>query len=127
LKIEPPMTAADVPKALAATKEKLDFWKGDQEAQTQRVSSHIISSLLLHKANIPQNIEKAKKEVERLDVEEAAAANGTHAPAPHANGETKATASVDEGGSVANEIELEKEAEEDVVADLKEASLEEKA
>lgn len=65
--------------------------------------------------------------MERLDAEEAAAANGTHAPAPHANGETKATASVDEGGSVANEIELEKEAEEDVVADLKEASIEDEA
>jgi len=60
-----------------------------------------------------------------IDAEEAAAANGAP-PAPHANGETKATASVDEGGSVANEIELEKEAEADVADDLKAASIEDK-
>jgi hypothetical protein len=45
---------------------------------------------------------------------------------PHANGEGKGTASVDEGGSVANEIELVKKATADVVADLKGASIEDK-
>lgn len=61
--------------------------------------------------------------MERLDAEDAAA------PAAHINGhdETKATASVDEGGSVANEVELVKNAVTDVVADLKDASLEDKA
>jgi len=44
----------------------------------------------------------------------------------HGHGETKATASVDEGGSVRNEIELVKEAAADVIADLKGASLEDK-
>ena len=42
----------------------------------------------------------------------------------HANGDSKATASVDEGGSVKHEVELSKEADEDVAKDLQEASLE---
>lgn len=112
IKVEPPMSAADIPAAVTAVKEKLDFWKKDQEAQTQR------------------NIAAAKKEVEKLEAEEAAAANGTPATpttdAPHANGETKATASVDEGGSVKNEIDLVKSAVADVAADLKGASIEDK-
>lgn len=50
---------------------------------------------------------------------------GTPVPAtPHANGETKATAGPDEGGSVKNEIDLIKSATEDVIADLKGASIE---
>ncbi|CZR66999.1 related to brefeldin A resistance protein BFR1 (maintenance of normal ploidy) [Phialocephala subalpina] len=112
IKVEPPMTAAAVPATLAAVKEKLDFWKKDQEAQTQK------------------NIAAAKKEVEKLEAEEAAAANGSPATptteASHANGETKATASVDEGGSVKNEIDLIKSAVSDVTADLKGASIEDK-
>ncbi len=34
-----PMQAADVPATLEKVKEKLDFWKKDQAAQTERVSS----------------------------------------------------------------------------------------
>jgi hypothetical protein len=65
--------------------------------------------------------------VERLDAEDSASPAAT--PAEHVNGhgETKATASVDEGGSVANEVELVKNAVADVVADLKGASLEDGA
>jgi hypothetical protein len=73
-----------------------------------------------------QNIQKAKKEVERLEAEESSTP-ATPATPVHANGDGKATASVDEGGSVKNEIELSKEADEDVAKDLKEASLEDKA
>lgn len=80
-------------------------------------------------AYILQNIAKAKKELERLEAEDDAAASPTATPASHVNGhgETKATASVAEGGSVANEVELVKGAVADVVADLKGASLEDKA
>ena len=71
---------------------------------------------------------KAQKEVERLEAEEASASGpGTPISAPHANGETKATASVDEGGSVANEIALVQGAVSDVIADLKGASIEDKS
>ncbi|KAH7249027.1 uncharacterized protein BKA55DRAFT_394086 [Fusarium redolens] len=53
--IDPPMSAADIPAVAEKVRAKLDFWKNDQEAQTQR------------------NIEKAKKEIAEL---EAAEANG---------------------------------------------------
>jgi hypothetical protein len=79
---------------------------------------------LKYLTNGSQNIAKAKKEVERLEAEEL---NGTSAPntpttaAPaHANGETKATAAVEEGGSVANEDEVKKSAEADAAAEPKE-------
>ncbi|KAG5747230.1 hypothetical protein H9Q69_003251 [Fusarium xylarioides] len=53
--IDPPMSAADIPAVAEKVRAKLDFWKNDQEAQTQR------------------NIEKAKKEIAEL---EAAETNG---------------------------------------------------
>jgi len=103
--IEPPMTAEDIPGVREKVKAKMDFWKNDQDAQTQK------------------NIAKARKEVERLDAEDAGAASVTHLNG-HGHGETKATASVDEGGSVANEIALEDAAVADAAADLKEATIE---
>ncbi|KAG6017300.1 hypothetical protein E4U43_001810 [Claviceps pusilla] len=54
--IDPPMSSTDVPAVIEKVKAKLDHWKNDQEAQTQR------------------NIEKAKKELEKA---EANGANGT--------------------------------------------------
>jgi len=62
-----------------------------------------------------------------LEAEEASSVPGTPTVPAHANGESKATAAVDEGGSVANEVELQKAATSDVTADLKSASLEDKA
>ncbi|KAM0340496.1 hypothetical protein ACHAPU_010484 [Fusarium lateritium] len=53
--IDPPMSAADIPEVAEKVRAKLDFWKNDQEPQTQR------------------NIEKAKKEIAEL---EAAESNG---------------------------------------------------
>ncbi|KAK2595307.1 multicopy suppressor of BFA (Brefeldin A) [Conoideocrella luteorostrata] len=52
--VDPPMGAADVPTVIEKVKAKLDHWKNDQEAQTQR------------------NIDKAKKELEKAE------ANGTN-------------------------------------------------
>ncbi|KAF4773970.1 nuclear segregation protein [Colletotrichum scovillei] len=51
--IDPPMAASDVPAVAEKVKAKLDHWKSDQEAQTQR------------------NIEKAKKQLEKLEADEA--------------------------------------------------------
>jgi len=73
-----------------------------------------------------QNIAKAKKEVERLDAEDSAPATPVETANGHGHGETKATASVDEGGSVENEIALVEGAVEDAVADLKAVSIEDK-
>ena len=67
--------------------------------------------------------------MERLDAEDAAASSPAATPTSHVNGhgETKTTASVAEGGSVANEVELVKGAVADVVADLEGTSLVDKA
>jgi hypothetical protein len=37
MSIEPPMSAADIPTVREKVKAKLDFWKADQDAQTERV------------------------------------------------------------------------------------------
>ncbi|KAI9642114.1 multicopy suppressor of BFA (Brefeldin A) [Ciborinia camelliae] len=108
--IDPPFSSADVPSVTEKVKAKLAHWKEDQAAQTKR------------------NIEKAQKEVERLDAEEqsgtATPAEETPATNGHGHGETKATAGADEGGSVANEVELIKEGEKDAAVDLTDAAKE---
>ncbi|KAK5628544.1 hypothetical protein RRF57_004259 [Xylaria bambusicola] len=58
LGVDPPMNATDVPAVIEKVKAKVDHWKSDQQAETQR------------------NIEKAKKEIEKLEAEEAAEAAG---------------------------------------------------
>ncbi|CAJ2513562.1 Uu.00g016810.m01.CDS01 [Anthostomella pinea] len=88
--IDPPMSAADVPAAAEKVKAKLEHWKSDQKAQTER------------------NVEKAKKEIEALEAEEAGDAPGTATP---------------------NGVDGDKKADDkvaDVTSDLKDASLEEK-
>ncbi|KID79162.1 uncharacterized protein G6M90_00g022540 [Metarhizium brunneum] len=49
--VDPPMASADVPTVVEKVKAKIEHWKNDQEAQTQR------------------NIEKAKKQIEKLEQE----------------------------------------------------------
>lgn len=61
--IDPPMSAADIPATIEKVKAKLDHWKADQEAQTQR------------------NIEKAKKELAKLEAEEEANGESTNGKA----------------------------------------------
>ncbi|KAK8051254.1 nuclear segregation protein [Apiospora rasikravindrae] len=81
--IEPPMSAADIPEATKQVKEKLDNWKSDQKAQTQR------------------NVEKAKKEIEKLEADEAAEkTNGV-------NGDKKADDKVEAVASDLKETSLE--------------------
>lgn len=89
LGIDPPMSAADVPTVIEKVKAKVDHWKSDQQAETQR------------------NIEKAKKEIEKLETEEAAEAPGTATP-DGANGD-----------NADPKVEA-------VTSELKDASLEEK-
>ncbi|CAK7264200.1 multicopy suppressor of BFA (Brefeldin A) [Sporothrix epigloea] len=56
--LNPPSSAADIPDVMEKIKAKLAHWETDQEAQTQR------------------NVDKAKKEIEKLEKEEEAGANG---------------------------------------------------
>jgi len=76
--IDPPMSAADVPAAIEKVKAKLDQWKADQPEQTRK------------------NIGKAKKEIEKLEAEEAGEGSGTATPNGK-NTEDKAVAEVTEG------------------------------
>ncbi|KAI1095920.1 hypothetical protein F5B19DRAFT_439576 [Rostrohypoxylon terebratum] len=82
LGIDPPMAASDVPAAIEKVKAKLENWKADQQAQTQR------------------NIEKAKKEIEKIEAEEAAEAAGA-ATSNGVNGDKK---SDDKVAAVASEL-----------------------
>ncbi|KAI2620002.1 hypothetical protein GGR54DRAFT_630533 [Hypoxylon sp. NC1633] len=71
LGIDPPMSATDVTSAAEKVKAKLEHWKSDQQAQTQR------------------NVDKAKKEIEKIEAEEAAETSGAATP-NGVNGEKKA-------------------------------------
>lgn len=71
--IDPPMSAADIPAVTEKVKAKLEHWKSDQAAQTQR------------------NIDKAKKEIEKIEKEEEEEANGTNGKT---NGEDKEVSKV---------------------------------
>ncbi|EKD19766.1 uncharacterized protein L3040_001888 [Drepanopeziza brunnea f. sp. 'multigermtubi'] len=99
--LEPPMSAAEIPEVREKVKAKLEFWKSDQAAQTEK------------------NIAKARKELERLEAEEEEASSSTPTT------DSKVAASASE--VVANEINLVKSAVSDVVADLKNATIGDKA
>ncbi|PKS08936.1 hypothetical protein jhhlp_003549 [Lomentospora prolificans] len=58
LGVDPPMSAAEVPAVIEKVQAKLNEWKSNQAAQTQK------------------NIDKAKKEIARLEAEDAAESNG---------------------------------------------------
>lgn len=72
--IDPPMSADEVPGVVEKVRAKLDHWKADQAAQTQK------------------NIEKAKKEIEKIEAEEAKEQGGkkssSGAATPNGNGAT---------------------------------------
>ncbi|KAF2863009.1 hypothetical protein K470DRAFT_274969 [Piedraia hortae CBS 480.64] len=53
LGVDPPMSSADVPELVKKIKEKISFWKDDQERKTQ------------------ENISKAKAEIDRLEIADA--------------------------------------------------------
>jgi hypothetical protein len=70
------MSAADVPGVIEKVKAKLEHWKEDQAAQTQRVSDILTYSSSLYDVSwltfkSTQNIEKAKKKLEELEKAEA--------------------------------------------------------
>lgn len=70
-----------------------------------------------------QNITKAKKEVERLDAEEANAAS----PSTNGHSETKASATPEETSIIAKEVELIKGVVANAVAEITGASVEDKS
>ena len=77
--VDPPMSSEDVPSVIEKVRAKLDHWKADQEAQTQRVSHRQPTNRDKKKhTNSAQNIEKAKKKIEELEKAEANGTNGTN-------------------------------------------------
>ncbi|SPQ23744.1 2ed035e2-ce59-4179-bb30-2397245faa1b [Thermothielavioides terrestris] len=94
LELEPPMSAAEVPAFTEKVKAKIAHWKANQAEQTRK------------------NIEKATKEIERLEAAEASAAAGSGASTPTkgANGqeaapETAITETVQKTAEAPKEVE----------------------
>ncbi|EKG17740.1 hypothetical protein MPH_05020 [Macrophomina phaseolina MS6] len=106
LNVEAPASQADVPAVVEKLKEKLDFFKKDQDRKTQ------------------ENIEKAKKEIEKL---EAAETDGTDAGAKD-TAKKPAAKNQQVNGSADAEAELtqEKDAALDAAKELEKASIEDK-
>ncbi|KAF2211214.1 hypothetical protein CERZMDRAFT_59971 [Cercospora zeae-maydis SCOH1-5] len=72
INVDPPMSQADVPAVVEKLKEKLEFWKGDQDRKTK------------------ENIANAQKEIDRLEAE--AAEHNSKPAEKHLNGDTVAGA-----------------------------------
>ncbi|KAJ4311143.1 multicopy suppressor of BFA (Brefeldin A) [Neodidymelliopsis sp. IMI 364377] len=103
--VDAPSSQAEVSATVEKLKEKLAHWKGDQERKTK------------------ENVEKAQKEIERLEAEEDAGANGTTDAARKPAQKNQA---VNGSASPSAELAQEKDAAADVTEDLKKASIEDK-
>ncbi|KAL2153077.1 hypothetical protein VTH82DRAFT_4232 [Thermothelomyces myriococcoides] len=88
--VDPPMSAAEVPEVVEKVKAKIAQWKADQPAQTQK------------------NIEKAKKEIERLEAEESGASTPKKANGKETEDADKA---VEETTEKVAEVSLNEQAE----------------
>ncbi|KAF9696621.1 hypothetical protein EKO04_005332 [Ascochyta lentis] len=102
--VDAPSSQADVPATVEKLNEKLAHWKQDQDRKTK------------------ENIEKAKKEIARLEAEEDAANGTTDASRKPA----QKNQAVNGSASPSTELAQEKDAAADVTEDLKQASIEDK-
>ncbi|KAF2195399.1 hypothetical protein K469DRAFT_698992 [Zopfia rhizophila CBS 207.26] len=102
--VDAPSSQADVPAVVEKLKGKLEHWKNDQDRKTK------------------ENIAKAQKEIERLEVE---GTEGDHGSKDTHRKPAEKNQGIN-GGSVSAEAELaqEKDAEADVAEELKKASIE---
>lgn len=103
--LDAPASQADVPATVEKLKEKLAFWKGDQDRKTK------------------ENIAKAQKEIERLEAEED---EGTTGATDTARKPAQKNQAVNGSADAEAELEQEKDAVADAAKELKEASLEDK-
>ncbi|KAI4255966.1 MAG: hypothetical protein LQ352_002317 [Teloschistes flavicans] len=111
--IEPPMNQSDVPAVVEKLKAKRDHWKSEQDRKTK------------------ENIEKAQKEIDRLETEAAASASSPSTTGNRRSHDTsKKPAAVNQAvngtASATAEQAQEKDAEADVTEDLKKATIEDK-
>ncbi|KAL8926374.1 MAG: hypothetical protein Q9208_002917 [Pyrenodesmia sp. 3 TL-2023] len=110
--IEPPMNQADVTTVLEKLKAKRDNWKSEQDRKTK------------------ENIDRAQKEIDRLEAEAAAAAVTSSTGNRRAHDTAKKPATINQsvnGTASANTEQVqEKDAEADVAENLNKASIEDK-
>lgn len=99
INVDPPMQQSDVPAVVEKLKEKLAYWKENQESKTKEVSyiSIPVYIIYIHTLTHLQNVAKAQAEIDRLEAE-AETVNG--------NGEKKqATNGAEQVDEAANGIE----------------------
>ena len=129
--VEPPMSQADVPAVVEKLKAKREQWKKDQDKKTKEVSFTVFPATCIMYIDNPQNIDKAKKEIERLEAEEtqSSSSHSTSHRRTHDNSKKPATTNQFVDGTASAEAELaqEKDAAADVADDIKKASIEDKA
>ncbi|KAK8205793.1 hypothetical protein IWZ01DRAFT_439476 [Phyllosticta capitalensis] len=109
INVNAPASQADVPAVVKTLQEKLEFWKKDQDRKTK------------------ENIEKAKKEIEKLEAE----SNGTNGSTENGTkdlGNKPAAKNQQVNGSAdaGAELSQEKDAANDAAEELAKASIEEK-
>ncbi|KAL8671699.1 MAG: hypothetical protein Q9168_003799 [Polycauliona sp. 1 TL-2023] len=112
--VEPPMNQSDVAAVVEKLKAKRDHWKSEQDKKTK------------------ENIDRAQKEIDRLEAEAAAPSSSTASTGnrrTHETAKKPATANQSVNGTASAKAEQaqEKDAEADVAADLEKASIEDKA
>ncbi|KAL8648616.1 MAG: hypothetical protein Q9226_005916 [Calogaya cf. arnoldii] len=111
--IEPPMNQSDVPAVVEKLKAKRDHWKSEQDKKTK------------------ENIDRAQKEIDRLEAEAAAPSSSTASTGnrrTHETAKKPATVNQSVNGTASAKAEQaqEKDGEADVAEDLQKASIEDK-
>lgn len=129
LGVDPPSSQAFVPAVVDKLKDKLEYWKKDQDRKTKEVRhnfSYVIKKLLLTR---DQNITKAKKEIEKLEAETNPSAPANMNIGAKDTSSKPAAANQGANGKVNAELELKQEndAAADAAAELERAKLEDAA
>ena len=126
--VEPPMSQAGVPEVVQKLKEKRDKLKSEQDAKTKEVCFVSVTCCRQRAYGCLQNIEKAKKEIERLEAEakepSASSNRRTHDAAKKPSTKNQA---VNGTANAEAEQAQEKDAADDVAKEMKEATIEDKA
>lgn len=130
--IEPPMNQSDVAAIVEKLKAKRDNWKSEQGRKTKEVSILVYPSLSCAiLIGYVQNIERAQKEIDRLEAEATipapTASTGNRRIHDTARKPATINQSVNGMASANTEQAQEKDAEADLTEDLKRASIEDKA
>lgn len=124
MNIDPPLSQADVPNVVEKIKEKLEFWKKDQDRKTKEVS--ILEPIACASSlTRTQNVANAEAEIKRLEDEAAAIAAGGSTDAARKPAEKNQQ--VNGSASAGAELSQEKDASADVTKDLEKAKIEDKA